>query len=113
MLLWLLFLLLLLLLLFLLWLAAVEVLGGLMTDFMSELDSNANCLSFALRRLKQTKTRIRKALPPIAKTMAVVMLIMDLILWEDAVGEDVGGVAVVDGQAEMVASDPHSPVLLM
>lgn len=108
------------LLLFLLLLSMMMLLlllvSGLMIDFMSELDSNANCLSFALRRLKQMETRIRKALPPIAKTMAVVMLMIDLILWEDAVGGDVGdgnGVEIVDGHAEMLAPVPQSPVLLL
>ena len=86
--------------------------SGFTTDFMSELDSNANCLSFAFRRLKQTKTRMRKALPPIAKTMAVVMLIIDFILCDDSEGEGVGELEIVDGHGDMFAPVPQSPVLL-
>lgn len=89
--------------------------SGFTTDFMSELDSNASCLSLAFRRLKQMKTRMRKTLPPIAKTMAVVILIIDLIVCEDSVGEDIGDgneLEIMDGHADKLAPVPQSPVLL-
>lgn len=68
----------------------VVLIPAFCTDLISELDSNTRLLSLAFRRLKQMKTRIRNALPPIANVMAVAMLIIDLNFGEDSVGSDVG-----------------------
>lgn len=60
------------------------------TDLISELHSNTRLLSLAFRRLKQMRTRIRNALPPIANVMAVAMLIINLSPREDSLGAAIG-----------------------
>lgn len=92
---------------------------ALCTDLMSELDSNENewLLSLAFRRLKQMKTRSRKVLPPIANTMAVTMLIIDLNLRADSGAADAGDVdggalEKVVGHRAMSEAMPQSPLLL-